>query len=95
MADDMQSLARKLVGPLMPWIVDRIPIVSGTWTPAFAGTTIAGSFTYAAQLGRYTRVGNQVIIHAYVQISAIGVAPTGNMQITGIPIHIGQCGHGL
>jgi hypothetical protein len=60
---------------------------TGTWTPAYQGTTIAGTFTYVAngQTGRYTRIGNQVFIHCYVQISAISVAPTGNMQITGLP----------
>lgn len=58
---------------------------AGSWTPVIAGTTIAGTFTYVGQVGRYVRIGSQVMIHGYVQISAIGVAPTGNMIITGLP----------
>ena len=60
---------------------------TGTWTPAFQGTAIAGTFTYPAssQIGVWTRIGNQVFVHGYVQISAIAVAPTGSMQITGLP----------
>lgn len=63
-------------------------VATGTWTPAFQGTGTAGTFTYAAngQTGVYTRIGNQVFIHCYVQISAISVAPTGSMQITGLPL---------
>lgn len=57
----------------------------GTWTPVFQGTGTAGTFTYIGQTGTYTRIGNQVFIHGYVQISAITVAPTGNMQIIGLP----------
>ena len=58
---------------------------SGTWTPAFTGTTIAGTFTYLGAVGLWTRFGNNIFIHAYVQISAISVSPTGNMTITGLP----------
>lgn len=57
----------------------------GTWTPAFAGTTIAGTFTYTAQQGYYIRIGNAFHIHCNLSISAIGVAPTGNLTITGLP----------
>lgn len=68
--------------------VKEVPqFATGTFVPTFAGSTIAGTFTYlaAGQKGFYTRIGNQVLIHAYIQISAIGVAPTGNMRIGGLP----------
>ena len=50
---------------------------SGVWTPAFIGTTIAGAFTYIAggQMGVYTRISNQVFIHAFIGISAIPTPP--------------------
>lgn len=62
----------------------------GLWTPAFAGTTIAGAYTYVIgappeTYGTYTRLGNQVIAHGGIQISAIGTPPTGTMQISGLP----------
>lgn len=58
----------------------------GSWTPIFEGTTGAGTFTYGIQVGRYERQGNKVCIQATIQISAIPVAPTGNMQIAGLPV---------
>jgi hypothetical protein len=59
---------------------------TGTWTPFFEGTTGAGTYTYVTQTGRYMRVGNRVHFEFDINISAIAVAPTGNMIITGLPI---------
>lgn len=61
---------------------------SGAWTPTFVGSTIAGTFTYDATNtgGFYTRIGNQVVLEGRLRITAIAVAPTGNLQIGGLPI---------
>ncbi len=59
--------------------------VSGTWTPTFAGLTGAGSYTYVAQNGFYTRIGNIVHIYGRIGISAISVAPTGGMVVLTFP----------
>lgn len=59
---------------------------SGSWTPTLKGTTIAGTFTYTNQNGTYTRIGNLVVALGRVSISAITVAPTGNLRIAGLPI---------
>jgi len=56
------------------------------WTPAFAGSTTAGVFTYVAQTGHYTRMGNVCFILGMIQISAISTPPVGDMRITGLPI---------
>ena len=58
----------------------------GTWTPSLKGTTIAGTFTYTNQQGHYTRIGDLVSAFGRVTISAIAVAPTGNLRIAGLPI---------
>lgn len=59
----------------------------GTFTPTIVGSTIAGTFTYAATTrGLWTRVGNMVILEGHINITAITVAPTGNLQIGGLPI---------
>ena len=55
----------------------------GTWTPVVAGSTSAGTATYAIQNGRYTKVGRQVFIEFFISWSA-GTG-TGNMRITGLP----------
>jgi hypothetical protein len=55
----------------------------GTWTPVVAGSTSAGTATYAVQNGRYTKVGRQVFIECNVTWSA-GTG-TGNIRITGLP----------
>lgn len=62
----------------------EVPIVqTGAWTPILAGTTTAGNFTYNLTVtgGEWTRTGNRVWYHGRVFISAILVAPVGNMYI--------------
>lgn len=64
-------------------------IAWGVWTPAFFGDGgTPGTFTYTAQVGRYTRLGNLCILQGIVAISAITVAPTGNMRIANLPLTI-------
>jgi hypothetical protein len=70
MADDMQSLARKLIGPLWPWIADRIPIRTGTWTPTYEGSVTPGVTTYTLQQGAWTRFVNVMIVTGLVQWTA-------------------------
>lgn len=65
--------------------VDRPATARGTWTPAFTGTTTAGTFAYVAQRGIYRRVNDAMFIVGQVAISAIAVAPVGNVRITGLP----------
>lgn len=59
---------------------------TGTFTPIFLGSTIAGTFTYTLQNGNWTRTGNIVHVQIHISISAITVAPTGNLQIGSLPI---------
>lgn len=42
----------------------------GTFTPTVEGSTSAGTGTYTAQVGRYTRIGNRVFITIDVRWSA-------------------------
>jgi len=59
---------------------------TGTWTPVLAGDTIAGTFTYGAETGAdYTRHGNRVFVNGRIRITAVAVAPTGALRITGLP----------
>lgn len=58
---------------------------TGTWTPAFAGSGTAGSFTYTAQVGHYTKIGNVVVAQFRVAISAVGTAAAGYLYIQGLP----------
>lgn len=67
----------------------RIGSQRGTFTPTFAGTGTAGTFTYATQNGEYRRLGDQVWVWIDVAISAISVAPTGTMRIAGLPFATG------
>lgn len=54
----------------------------GTWTPQFAGSAVGGTFTYATAAGKYARLAGMVLVHGYISITAIGVAPTGSLLIT-------------
>ena len=60
-------------------------IVDGIWTPTIVGSTIAGTFTYTAQAGSYRRFDDWCFVVGHITISAITVAPTGNLQIGGLP----------
>lgn len=61
---------------------------SGTFVPTLVGSGTAGSFTYDATNtgGRWSRIGNRVLLSGRVRITAIGVAPTGNLGISGLPV---------
>jgi hypothetical protein len=55
----------------------------GTWTPIIVGVTTAGVGTYSARVARYTKVGNMVTCHCYMDWTAhTGV---GEMQLAGLP----------
>lgn len=67
----------------------------GTWSPTLVGAGTAGTFTYDATNtgGRYTRIGNRVFVSGRIRITAIGVAPVGNMTINGLPITSATSGY--
>jgi hypothetical protein len=51
----------------------------GTWTPTMQGAT----FTYAGQLGYYTKIGRQVLV--WLDIDASYSSPTGSFAINNLP----------
>lgn len=77
----LDAIERQLRRPI------EIPqYTTGTWTPTFVGTTNAGTYTYAKQVGNYTRLGDRLLFNGCVAISAIGTPPVGNMTITGLSV---------
>ena len=58
----------------------------GTWTPT--ATSQAGAITAYASGGTYTRVGRQVTVTAYVDLTNVGTA-TGYLQISNFPFKNG------
>lgn len=67
---------------------DEIVAPTGTWTPVLKGTGTAGTFTYTVQTGRYIKFNKWIIATGRIDISAISVAPTGNMRIGGLPFTV-------
>jgi len=55
----------------------------GTWTPTVIGSGTAGTATYGAQIGQYTKVGNRV--HINLTVSYSGGTGTNFLQISGLP----------
>ena len=55
----------------------------GTWTPTVQGTTTAGTASYSAQAGKYTKIGNKVFWECYVSWSSGTGA--GNLYVYGLP----------
>lgn len=60
----------------------------GTWTPVVAGATTAGTYTYAAQAGSYTRIGRQVSVWCSLQNITASSAGTGTITIKNLPFTI-------
>jgi hypothetical protein len=60
-------------------------IADSTFTPSFAGSGTAGTWTYSARTGIYHRIGAIVFFRLSLGASARSVAPTGNARITGLP----------
>ena len=56
----------------------------GTWTPTILGGTTAGTTTYnGTQRGTYTKIGRQVTVDFYVNVTA--TTGTGALRIGGLP----------
>jgi hypothetical protein len=82
MADEYQTLARKLIGPLWPWIADRLNDYqsdAGTYTPTYVGGTTAGTTTYLLQEGEFRRFGN--VVHCSGRINWSAATGTGEARI--------------
>jgi hypothetical protein len=60
----------------------------GTWTPTLFGSGgSAGAQAYSIQAGKYTKIGNMVILTGYLALSNKG-SWTGNVQIGGMPFTV-------
>lgn len=73
---------------VVPSLSKETPIYStGSFVPTWVGSGVAGTFTYTANstLVEWTRIGNRLFYNGRIVISAITVAPTGNLQIAGWP----------
>lgn len=56
----------------------------GSWTPALNFGGGSTGITYSFRAGRFTRIGNRILLECYFQLSAKG-SSTGAVTITGIP----------
>lgn len=57
----------------------------GTFTPAIAGSTTAGTATYVGRSGKYTKIGNQIQVQIYIDYNSH--TGTGDTRITGLPFN--------
>lgn len=60
----------------------------GTFSPTIIGTTEAGTVTYGARFGNYTKIGRLVTVEIYLNWSA-GTG-TGSLAFGGLPFTIGS-----
>ncbi len=56
---------------------------TGSWTPVVVGSTSAGTGTYQSRVGKYTKIGNRVLIEAQVFMTAH--TGSGAFLINGLP----------
>jgi len=58
----------------------------GTWTPTFIGSNGNPTVNYAAQIGKYTKVGNMVTLSLHMNTNSVsGGSSSSNLRISGIP----------
>jgi phage minor structural protein len=62
-------------------------MTNGTWSPTVIGTTTAGTGTYLAQVGKYTKIGRKVNFD--IQLTWTAHTGTGNMEVT-LPFNNGD-----
>ena len=60
----------------------------GTWTPGYAGSSSAGSYTFTTQAGAYTKIGNRVTVDFKLLNIVTGSVGSGNVQIRGLPFTV-------
>lgn len=56
----------------------------GSFVPAIAGSMMAGTATYTAQAGRFTRIGNRVLFSMHLNWASHDGA--GDLRVTGLPV---------
>ena len=61
----------------------------GTFTPEYSMTISTGTFGYAQQSGRYTKIGNMVHYQLTIQANSHSGTNTGMLQIAGLPFGVG------
>ena len=61
----------------------------GTWTMGIAFNGASVGATYSNNTGKYTKIGRQVTVTGYLQLSNKG-SSTGNMTLTGLPYTLGN-----
>ena len=57
----------------------------GTFTPTVLGGTSAGTYTYTAQSGNYTKIGRLVMASFQITINAVSAAGSGSLLLGGFP----------
>ena len=62
----------------------------GTFAPQYSGDSGAGSYGYARQAGKYTKIGNTVYYSFYITTNVVNANASGNLIITGLPFTSGS-----
>jgi len=62
----------------------------GTWTPVVGGSTSTSGQSYSQQVGRYTKIGNQVTLTFRINLSNKGTMTGAYAQIQGFPFSTGS-----
>lgn len=76
--------AEKLGGELPERYAKTYPPM--LWKPTLYGWTVAGEFTYSAQIGSCVVIGNTATIFAKIEITNVAQAPRGTYRISGCPV---------
>jgi hypothetical protein len=86
----LQALFDKFGVDFVAWFnathIPELPVVTeGVWTPTIGATVADGTHTYAAQVGKYYKIGDLVTVYGNVYLSAKDAAMSGDVRIRGLP----------
>lgn len=85
------NLDNDFITSLRSWFLPYTAANIGAWTPTYTGGTSAGSTTYTAQAGYWTRLGN--VIHAQGRVAWSAASGTGAARIS-LPFTSGNYDYG-
>ena len=77
------------------FVNNRLPYITGTWTPTIYGSTTNGQFTYETNNGgRYLKLGKIVFVFGSIVATCVSI-PSGSVQIGGLPFNAAGYGYRL
>jgi len=85
--DDLSALLAGIAGDITA-LQGRIEVTTGTWSPQWVFTSGSWGVFDGLTAGKYTKIGNLVILHFAIATSSTNSSPSGSARITNLPFAV-------